>query len=376
MTEAWPGRPTIYLSTAEGAKPKGGVYHADALRAAADAAEVNLVSLVRDRSLVPADQQYLATTPAEVRQRPGDVLVVTSAQEFPLECADALPGLPLVASSLTALAPEKTAWADALDLQHRAVAVTAESELAWPAFAQAVGLPENHPHRLVGSPRIDSLPRWEPTESDRTVAVPTLVRGETPEAEYPLQAALELREAGYRPVICPHPREDLTPYVDAGLQITDQKTVQFAAQCRYVVGPLGSVNGDLAALSREDDGRTVGPAVVAMTGEQFSWPPAYLLNGCTQVRPGRGESVVDALRSARPASTQVAEQIVGPVGGAADRLVAAWAEAGRQQGASSPDPGIGKFLQTGPVQPSAAAPAARVDRAGTTAAQRGAKLGD
>jgi hypothetical protein len=373
---------TIYLATAEGETPGGGVYHGDALRPAADRAGVDLIVLVKDRSPISADKQHLVATPADVRPQPGDVLVVTSAQRFPADCAKALPQLPRVASSLTSLVPQKTPWADELDLSNRAVAVTAESELAWPEFATAVGLPADHPYQVVGSPRVDTLPAWHPPAAgDRRVAVPTLVRGEPKQvegdpdhpqarlgraaAEFPLQAAVALRDAGYEPVICPHPREDLAPYQAEGLQISDRRTIATVAGDEqnpgfaHVVGNGGSLNAELAALSREENGETIGPKVVALTYEGQTWPPAYVYAGCAQVSPDASvvqdardgkpvslvpsAAIVSALDHATPASVPQAEAIVGPRGGAADRLVAAWAEAGRTAAQND----VNRFIQVG-----------------------------
>jgi hypothetical protein len=372
MTDIWPDRPTVYLSTAEGNKPRGGVYHADALRAAADQAGVNLVSLVQDRSLVAPEQQHLVATPAEARDRhkAGDVLVLTSAEQFPAECSEALRDLPLVGSAMTALVPEKTPYADRANLRSGAAMLTAQSDLAWPEFAKATGVPRHRPHEIIGSPPLDSLPTWHaPDPADRRVAIPTLVTGEPAQIDgdpnhplarvaraasrFPLQAAVALKQAGYEPVIFAHPREDKQQYVDAGLTVADQRTINGIAGdentpgFRYVVGNGGSLNADLAALSREENGVTVGPAVVALTYDGQRWPPDYVYSGCERLqvdtsvtdalRAGAdraelvsSESIVTALDQARPATVQQADAINGPRdGAAARRLVDAWKEAGR-----------------------------------------------
>ncbi len=372
MTEIWPDRPTVYLSTAEGNKPRGGAYHADALRAAAAEAGVNLVSLVQDRSLVPPEQQHLVATPAEAqaRHKPGDVLVLTSAEEFPAQCSEALRDLPLVGSAMTALVPEKTPYADRANLRDGAALLTAPSEAAWPEYAKATGVPRHRPHEVIGSPQLDSLPRWHaPDPADRRVAIPTLVTGEPAQIDgdpdhplarvaraasrFPLQAAVALKNAGYEPVIFAHPREDKQQYIDAGLTVADQRTINGIAGdentpgFQYVVGNGGSLNADLAALSREENGQTVGPAVVALTYDGQRWPPDYVYSGCQRlevdssvtgalrdgadgVELASAESIVTALDQARPATVAQADAINGPRDGqAARRLVETWKEVGR-----------------------------------------------
>jgi hypothetical protein len=317
----------IFVATAEGVQPGGALYHLAPFEQEALRQGVQLVTLVPDRSVIDAADQHRVMTPEEVVPRPGDAVVVTSAEAWPVRAATHpnLAALPRGAAALTYLRPEQPEGADKLDLANTAQLVTAPSELQFASFRQNVGLPADHPHQIVGAARLDSLPTWSAAADSKQVAILTSVRGETPGADMVLTAAKELQAAGYEPVVCAHPREDLRPYLEAGLTINDRtqrSTLEVVAESPYVAGAIGSVNADIAALTRNEGGQEVGPKVVALVSEDFKAPP-HLPPLCEVI--GRGEPAVEAMKRARPAGIAQSTEVNGPIGGAAEAQVAAWA---------------------------------------------------
>lgn len=321
---------TIYLATAEGSSERGGVYHGDAVRAAGRPEQV--ISLVADLSLADRDQRQLAIRPEDVTPQPGDVLVVTSAEPFPVHCADQLADrMSVVASSMAYLVPKEAEGAEQLDLRNRAAGVTVQSAAEWASFSTAVGLPADHPHEVVGNPRLDAVPHWRPAHPQR-IAVLTGVtpsypgeKGRTLDGDLALVTAKELQAAGYDVVVCKHPREDPAPYRAAGLRISDRKTIDEVSRAAAVAGIPGTVSVEIAAMSRSENGRTVGPPFVGVG--DHSYLPDHLRALYTP--SARGTSVLETLRTSRPVDVERAAAIIGPTGGAGQRQLDAWQRPGK-----------------------------------------------
>lgn len=326
---------TIYLATAEGDSEVGGVYHGNAVRAANPNARV--ISLVSDKTAVDKlteEQRQLVMRPEDVSPKPGDVLVVTSAEPFPVHCADVLADrMPMVASSMAYLVQAEAEGAQRLDLKNRAAAVTVQTEAEWESFSTAVGLPADHPHEVVGNPQVDTVPQWEPAHP-RRVAVLTGVtpdyvgqKGRTPDGDLALVAAKELQAAGADVVVCKHPRDPSGPYEAAGLRISDRKTIDEVAEAAAVVGIPGTVNTQIAAMSRRENGRTVGPPFVGVG--DHSYLPKPLQEVYTPAP--RGTSVLAALNTAQPLDHGRAAEITGPLRSGAGQLqLQAWEKVGTQ----------------------------------------------
>jgi hypothetical protein len=370
---------TIYLATAEGDKQNGGVYHGDPARRALRDGE-RIISLVADRSLVPRERWGDVATLDEVTPRAGDVLVVSSAHEFPTRCAEELrskfPALPTAASSLSYLVAKEQPGARTLDLGNTAVEVTVPSAAEWPSFATNVGLPLDHPHTVVGSPRGDDLPRWTGAKPNQVVVV-SGVTGVTPDNDLALEAARELRTAGRDVVIALHPRENPGTYQAEGFAIKDPTTptIDLVAESGAAVTIPGTVNAEIAALSRVEDGATVGPKVVGLGDHPYLAPHLQDL----YVHVARGESTVAALATAQPPSVDTAEIAVGPVGGATDRLVGTWRAAAQTAARSADGQDLDRlrsFIPAGGTVPRPeSAPIADTRTTGTATAQRGKDFG-
>jgi hypothetical protein len=171
------------------------------------------------------------------------------------------------------------------------------------------------PHvSVTGTPTLDQLPAWTPapkralllSTSDMATRDPDLVL---------LGTARALQGRGWEVKVRPHPREDLAPW--NGISVVEDETqAESASLAQIVIGYPGSAH--VLAVA-------VGVPVIALS------PNAALAAVFTEQQAaamsGHAQSVADVLGliDVVKAPDQVlVEAVVGPVGGAAQRIVDLW----------------------------------------------------
>ncbi|WP_308298929.1 hypothetical protein [Streptomyces sp. GESEQ-35] len=287
-----------------------GTYHVQPLLAEAVRRRWQVTQLVPDLSqITPGDPVPVATPDTAPA---ADLLVVTGAGDWPLECAHRFARLPSTASSLAYLGPQEAPGARWL--RHRLRTITSSS----PAEARAFGgyLGTRRRIRVVGSPQTDTLPEHWPEPG--LVLVLTSVThsddtgGAAPGTELLLAAAEQLAAAGRHILVGLHPRED--PALWDRYEISKVPSVRAAARAEAAIGIPGTVFPLVAA---------VGVPLVGCTDPALS-VPEYLLSVCSSTIDDPAEAV-NAVAGARLPSPDILADAVGPVGGSAARLLDAWA---------------------------------------------------
>ncbi|WP_262401410.1 hypothetical protein [Actinomadura sp. CNU-125] len=261
-----------------------------------------------------SDETVPVATPRDAPR--ADLLVVTGADDWPLECAWRFGGLPRAASSLAYLGPDEAPGADRV---RRGLRLVTSSS---PAEARAFGgyLGTRRRVRVVGSPQTDDLPERRP-EPGLVLVVTSVTRsdetgGAAPGTELLLAAAERLRAAGKRILVGLHPREDRSLW--ERYEISDVPTLRASARAEAAIGVPGTIFPLIAA---------VGTPVVGCTDPALSVPD-YLLSVCSATI-GAADEAVPAVAAAGPPDPAVLADAVGPVGGSAGRLLDAWARAAR-----------------------------------------------
>lgn len=308
-------RPRRRLSVLVASNEPWGTYHTRPLLAEAARQGHRLTHLVPDLSRVAAGDPVPVAVPGA--EPPADLLVVTGAGDWPVDCAARLltrPGLPLVASSLAYLKPERAPRAG--ELRRRLRAVTSSSPAEARAFSAYLGT--DRPVRVVGSPQTDDLPPRRP-EKDlvlvlTSVTHPDATGAAAPGTELLLASAGELAAAGKRVLVGLHPREDRSLW--DRYEISDVPSVTAAARAEAAIGIPGTVFPLVAA---------VGTPVVGCTDPRLAVPD-YLLDVCSSTVTDAGQAV-PAVAGARLPAADVLADAVGPVGGSARRLLGVWADA-------------------------------------------------
>ncbi|MEU6753155.1 hypothetical protein ABZ914_43635 [Spirillospora sp. NPDC046719] len=286
-----------------------GTYHVSPLLREAAARGVQVTQLVPDPSrIAPGDPVPVATPDTAPR---ADLLVVTGAGDWPLECAARFRHLPLAASSLAYLGPDEAAGAGRLRPRLRTVTSSSNAEAR--SFASYLGTRRRV--RVVGSPQTDDLPRRAPENGlvlvVTSVTHPDGTGGAAPGTELLLASAARLKDAGKRVLVGLHPRED--PELWRQYEISAVPTLQASARAEAAIGIPGTVFPLIAA---------VGTPLVGCTDPALD-VPGYLLSVCSSTI-GDAADAVAAVSGAHLPDASVLADAVGPVGGSAARLLEAW----------------------------------------------------
>lgn len=317
-----------------------GTYHLTPLLHAAAAAGVELVHVVPDLHqavTVPDGPLQVAalddllgdpTDPAAS----ADLLVVTGATRWPGEVAAAFPRLPVAASCLAYMHPEPGEAAEAL--RGRIIAVSAASTGDTEAFLAHLDLdPAAVTPAIVGSPLLDGLteaPDCAPTARrthsrcthSRRVLVLTSVTysdatgNAAPGTDLLQRTATELAERGAQVRVRLHPREspvlwnrfETCPHP---LLLDSLARADLAVMIPGTAAPLAVAAG-------------VPVAAVAASGLAV---PAHIARVCGTWLTTDEEMqdwLASGARTSLP-SSQARDAAVGPVGGAAHRLIDLWA---------------------------------------------------
>ncbi|MBK1784183.1 hypothetical protein JHE00_07560 [Prauserella sp. ASG 168] len=243
-----------------------------------------------------------------------DLLVVTGAGDWPVECAERFRRLPLAVSSLAYLGPDEAALAHRLRRRLGLFTwLTSSSRSEGRAFAGYLGT--RRPIHVVGSPQTDDLPERAP-EPDVVLVATSVTRpddtgGAAPGTEVLLTAAEELDRAGKHVVVGLHPREDRSLW--ERYEISDVPTVRASARAQACIGIPGTVFPQIAA---------VGTPLVGVTDPALRVPD-YLLDVCSSTIDD-ASLATKAVSEARLPDRRTLTDAVGPVGGSAARLLGVW----------------------------------------------------
>ncbi|PSL06060.1 hypothetical protein CLV30_103215 [Haloactinopolyspora alba] len=297
-----------------------GTYHVRPLMDESARRGWQLTQLVPDHSNVDPGDPVPTATLDEAPE--ADLLVVTGLADWPVECASRLDRpLPLAASSLAYLPAEEAPAAR--EVRKRLRVVTSSSPAEARAFASYLGTRRRV--RVVGSPQTDDLPTHAP-EPDTvlvltSVTYPDETGGAAPGTELLLESAELLAAAGKHIVVGLHPRED--PSLWDRYEISDVPSVQAAARAEAAIGIPGTVFPLVVAS---------GVPVVGCVDPRLDVPD-YLVRVCSSTI-GDAAHAVDAVEAARLPDQEVLDDVLGPVGGSADRLLDVWDVAARPRGGS------------------------------------------
>lgn len=294
-----------------------GTYHLrPLLPLLAERPDVSLVHVVPDLDGVPDGPS--ATLHAGPHLEDVDLLVVTGATAWPAKVAAANPTIPVVASCLAYMNPERAAAAE--QLAHRIRWATAASPADANAFAGHLGI-NAEDVQVVGNPVLDDT--TEPTRTGHTLVLTSVTRadatgGSAPGTSLLAVTVIDLLTAGHDVVVRLHPREDRRLWHT--YPIDDSPNARAAAAgARLVVGIPGTAFAEVAAQG-------IPLAGVVAPGLQV---PDHLLNLCgTHIRDiSQAGEWARAGALTPPASADHLAAAVGPVGGAAPRLLEAWVTA-------------------------------------------------
>ncbi|MDO0934040.1 hypothetical protein QQY66_20970 [Streptomyces sp. DG2A-72] len=287
-----------------------GTYHVQPLLAETRRRRWSVTQLVPDLSRITPGEPVPVATPDTAPA--ADLLVVTGAGDWPLECAERFARLPSAASSLAYLGPQEAPGAR--QLRHRLRTITSSSPAEARAFAGYLGTRRRI--RVVGSPQTDTLPEHRPEPGLvlvlTSVTHPDDTGGSAPGTELLLAATAQLAASGRRILVGLHPREN--PAFWDRYEISKVPSIQAAARAEAAIGIPGTVFPLVAA---------VGVPLVGCTDPALT-VPEYLLSVCSSTIDDPAEAV-RAVTGARLPSPDVLADAVGPIGGSAARLLDVWA---------------------------------------------------
>lgn len=320
-----------------------GTYHLTPLVHAALDAGAELVHVVPDlhqAAAVDPDGPLQVTALDDLLTDPAgpatsaDLLVVTGATRWPGEVAAAFPELPVVASCLAYMQP--TPGEAATALRERITTVTAASTGDAEAFlahldlsTATIGEPV-----IVGSPLLDDLPtrpRTEPAAHRRVhqaLVLTSVTRSDAtgdaaPGTDLLQRVAAGLATSGAHVRVRLHPREDPALWsrfetCPHPLLLDSLTGIDLAVMIPGTAAPLAAA-ADVPVAAVAVEGMAVPAHIAAVCG---AWLTAdheadrWLAAGTPTVNP----------------SAQELDHAVGPIGGAAGRLLGACANKRRQSG--------------------------------------------
>jgi hypothetical protein len=299
----------VVVATAE---PRG-AYHLAPLAAALDASAASFVHLV------PYPEPTQGPQVVEVSHDAGllagcDRVVVTGGTlsawtDLVARRANAL-GKPVVFSELAYLADP-----DPLPDPPAVVAATALSPDGARALGRYLGDAAPADVAVTGTPALDDLPAYQPV-AGRVLLLSTSDMAHRDPGGVLVQVGRVLDEMGFEVRVRLHPREDPAPWAGFTVVAGETQAVS-AASAQVVVGYPGSAHVLAAAVGAP----TISVAPTAQLRGVLSAAQLAALSG-QAATVGETLTLVGAAR--RPDPARVAE-VVGPLGGAADRLVAVWA---------------------------------------------------
>lgn len=171
------------------------------------------------------------------------------------------------------------------------------------------------PVRVTGTPLLDHLPPANPVPG--RVLVVSMAEPELPDPGGVLtQAAGVLQREGFEVLICPHPREDRSPWY--GFEVSAEPTFTVAPSAQFAIGYPSSSWPVFAHL---------GVPIVGLdiTGFLRSNVPSHVCELATSYL-SKPEEAPQAVRSALPVKSRDLIAAAGPVGDAAETVLSAWSQ--------------------------------------------------
>ena len=167
---------------------------------------------------------------------------------------------------------------------------------------------------VTGTPALDVLPVWVPVPKRALLLSTSDMTRRDPTLEL-LATAVALRQRGWDVKVRTHPREDRTPW-DAFDVVDGETQAESAAAAQVVIGYPGSAHVLAAA---------VGVPVIALSpnaalASVFTVRQAAAMSAHAQ----SAAEVLDVIDSVRTPDSALVEAVVGPIGGAARRVVDLW----------------------------------------------------
>lgn len=166
---------------------------------------------------------------------------------------------------------------------------------------------------ITGNPLLDALPRYRP-EPRHAVILSTVDRDRFDPKGVLLAIAQRLRSDGWKIAVRPHPREDRTMWEGFPLS-TAGTPADSAANASVVLGYPGSAHLVAAAI---------GAPVIAVipTAHADALPAEHMRIMSGVVRTTEG--VDGVLSDARACDPALLGNVIGPIGGSAERIVDFW----------------------------------------------------
>jgi hypothetical protein len=167
---------------------------------------------------------------------------------------------------------------------------------------------------ITGTPALDGLPAWRPVPR-RALLLSTSDMHRRDPSHTLVAIATALRDAGWQVRLRPHPREDIEPW--AGFDIVVGETqAESASSAQVVIGYPGSAHVLAAAVG--------APVISLAPTEEFQRVFTPLQRAALSAHTVGVYDTLAQVADAMPADPEAVASVVGPIGGAADRIVAAW----------------------------------------------------
>jgi hypothetical protein len=168
--------------------------------------------------------------------------------------------------------------------------------------------------QVTGTPALDDLPPWRPVPG-RVVLLSTSDMAARDPDQHLVRVAQDLESTGWEVLVRLHPREDPSPW-ERFTVVAGETVVESAAAAQVVLGYPGTAHVVAAAVGVP----VLALAPTAALRQVFTPQQAAAISGHARTA---AEAVTLVSTAMPPDPVKVAE-VVGPVGGAAQRLVAAW----------------------------------------------------
>jgi hypothetical protein len=167
---------------------------------------------------------------------------------------------------------------------------------------------------VTGTPALDGLPAWEPV-TRRALLLSTSDMAQRDPDRVLLSVAAALRDSGWEVRVRPHPREDLEPWTDFTV-ISGETQAESAASAQVGIGYPGSAHVLAAAVG--------APVVSLAPTEDLQRVFTPLQRVAMSAHTAGVDDTLEQVAYASPVARDLVTAVVGPIGGAADRVVAAW----------------------------------------------------
>lgn len=167
---------------------------------------------------------------------------------------------------------------------------------------------------ITGTPALDDMPDWKPVPG-RALLLSTVSMMQSDPSLALLATGVALRQRGWDVRVRTHPREDKSPWDDFDI-VYGETQAESAASAQVVIGYPGSAHALAAA---------VGAPVIALSPNAMHASIFTERQAAVMFAHARSmEEVLGLIDSVKaPDPAQVAA-IVGPIGGAASRMVDLW----------------------------------------------------